>query len=323
MFLLLAAVCTASPESDPACSFGSIPSQLSATADLLQELKVVRKALESTSDIDTNNSRRISDNYTRRTKSEKNGKSSKNSKSSKKSLEADIKKLEQELKECNAAANQPSLLAVQTATTCEITRSISSGNTSYKLITDSISEDTYVFADRPSTYETVIKTTDFVGNFSDIFGDSPPNTALTLLSDDGSQFETPLVVVFESAMEEGNGQVSYDIEQSVTQNLVFPIDSLFDDATSDSVSFEKCSYFIDNWFSSYITCPICGAVVGILLGEGIGLGCDALCISAVEVAGLGPEDPFADVVSAGCPFICAALANGASQTDACGGADLC
>lgn len=280
----------------------------------------MREALEQTSGTNGNISRRTSDNYSRQTRTLK--KSSKTSKNTKKALQDYIKVLEKEIDECENKVD-PSNLVIQTATTCEIARSTSNGKTSYQLITDTIAEDTYIFTDRPVTHEATIKTTQFVADFAEIFISSPPNAGLTLLSDDGSNFVGPVVVIFESAKNEANDRVVYDIEQSVSQNTVFPIESFFDGKTSDSVSFQKCSYFIDNWFSSWFTCPICEAAVETLAEIGSEAGCIAACITAVEIIGLGPEDPFADLVAAACPAICIEAAAGASSTLACNAAKMC
>jgi len=219
LFLLSTAFCKAEPDKDSSIShgFGNISSQLSVTRNFLNNLHTVMKAVEESSSTDTIVSRRI-----------KKGKKD---------------RVSDKLDACEAKLKQPSYLAIQTADTCEIKRTTSNGKTTYKLISDTFADDTYLFSDRPYTQEGVAQTTEFAALFDKIFASSPPNVGLTFTSEDATQEVGPLVVIFKTVDIDGDGCLTYDIEQSLNQNGVLSIEPLFGD--SDNVSFENCSYFID------------------------------------------------------------------------------
>jgi len=83
-------------------------------------------------------------------------------------------KVSEELEKCRAELakheNEVMYLAIQTASSCQVQRSTDGdGEPSYKLVTDSISEDTYVFSDRPYRIEDTVSTADYSAAWSDIF----------------------------------------------------------------------------------------------------------------------------------------------------------
>ena len=53
----------------------------------------------------------------------------------------------------------------------------------------------------------------------------------------------------------------------------------------------------------WLECDICTSAVDTLWDDDL-IECDAVCISVVEAAGGGPEDPIADFVAAACTLIC-------------------
>merc|ERR1712048_823597 len=182
-----------------------------------------------------------------------------------------------------------SYLAVETAKSCEIVRS----DGKYQLISDSVSEDTYVFAGE-STVPIVVPTNDFVDSldtFDEDFSFEPPMAALTLLSSDESKEPTTVVVAIEKA-KNVDGKVVYDISQPQTEDGT--LDSLYDGVDSDTVSYESVSIFVDNISPRFITCPLCRGAVDTLFGVGGPAACTAVCALSVILA------PF-------CPFVCAAI----------------
>lgn len=231
--------------------------------------------------------------------------------------------------EPDVESEEASNLAIQTAKSCAIVRSTECGtgvgSCTYKLISNTVNEDTFLFADRPSMLEMVIPTTDFVENFDGLVMDGdgvPPNVGLTMLSPDESQPPTTVVVVFENA-KIVDGSVVYDISQSESQSRVATIDSLFDGPDSDTVPFESCSYFIDSFLPRFLTCGLCTTSVGLLANFGSVVACDAGCVATVELAGGGPLDPIADAVAFACVPLCASVANGLVGRGACTAVRLC
>jgi len=226
--------CNAKPLSMP--FYGNISDELEKTSHLQNELVSVREALDAYSSSTDGNNNDVS----RQIKSSKKDRSSKSSKAS------------GELNECKAELakyKKPkvSFLFIQTAPSCQVQRSTNgNGKTSYKLLTDAISEVTYIFSDRPYRLEMTSSTSDFSDRWSEIFKTLNPNTAVTFVSEDNNQMVEPIVVVFSEPDYQGNGQLAYDIDQSPNQDKVLSIESIFDGSTSDSVSFESCSYFIDS-----------------------------------------------------------------------------
>jgi len=222
LFLLTTAFCKAEPDKDSSSShgFGRISSALLAMGDFRKNLHTVLKVVEESSSADTIVSRRIK--MSKKTKKER---------------------ISEKLDACEAKLKRPSYLAIQTADTCEIKRTRSNDKTTYKLISDTFADGTYLFTNRPYTEEGVAQTTEFVARFDKLFASSPPNVGLTFTSEDVTQEIGPLVVIFETPDIDGDGCLTYDIKQSLTQKGVLSIESLFGD--SDSVSFENCSYFID------------------------------------------------------------------------------
>jgi len=315
LFLLSANFCTAEPERDYGHSFGNIKKQLIQTKDFLENLSVVKNAIQvSSNNDDDNKSRRM------KTKAGKSGKKDKKT-----------QRLEEKLDTCeaeNAELKQPSLLGIQTADSCQIKRTITGGMTSYQLVSDTVSDDTYLFADRPSVFEAKIPTLQFIDGFDEIFGDSPPNTGLTLTSKDSGEDIGPFVVSFEDANLDNSGVLTYDIRQSPNQKDVLSIETVFVGTDSDSVTFDNCSYFIDNWLKRWTTCPICRTAVALLENTGSAVTCYVACIGIVEAAGGGPEDPVADIVVTSCPILCDAVFSVATgdiinATNICESASLC
>ena len=249
--------------------FGNVAEELERTRALQTELLTVRKALDAySSKVDSNNSSR------RRVKSAKKYDKKYSKKYDKKSAKKYSKKASGELEQCQAELakrkNEASYLFIQTASACQIQRSTDNdGETSYKLVTDTISEDTYVFSDRPYRVEGTVPTTDFSAAWNDMFQSSNPNVGMTLVSDEQVAVG-PLVVEFSEPDYQDNGQLAYTIEQSPNQDGVLSIESIFDGRSPNSVSFESCCFFID------IGSFDCGRCVA--TGDTIGMGGHSICI---------------------------------------------
>jgi len=194
---------------------------------------------------------------------------------------------------------KPALLGIQTARYCRIERAAKKGQ--YKLISNTVSEDTYIFSDRPDTIEYTVPTDEFIRDFDTIFEDVPPNVGLTFVTD--GEPVGPFVVIFEDAKIEGN-EVTYDIDQSENQQGVLSMESIF--GTNDYVDFDDCSYFIDNWATDWITCPACKGALPTLLSTGGGLACNTACAAVLGTACVAVFG----VCAAACPFLCSALFGG-------------
>jgi hypothetical protein len=239
-------------------------------------------------------------------------KKSKSSKNQNSQCEADLAVAQGQIEELSA----PTLLGIQTTATCRVERA---GKGSYKLISDTVSADTYIFSDRPSTIEYAVPTKDFIRDFDDIFDDSPPNTGLTFVQN--GEPVGPFVVIFDEAKIVGN-EVTYDIRQSESQSGVYSMEELFD--YDDSVEFQDCSYFIDNWLTTYLTCPLCTAAVPALATFVKGIDCGAECAGVLGEAcsGIGGL-----ICTVACPYICEAILSGigaaASSNAICSVGGLC
>jgi len=206
-------------------------------------------------------------------------KKSKTSKNQNSQCEADLAAAKGQIEELST----PTLLGIQTATKCSVKRV---GEGEYKLISNSVSKDTYIFSDRPSTIEYAVPTEQFIDDFDDIFDDGPPNTGLTFVNREVNGVVGPVVgpfvVIFEKAEMIGN-VVTYDISQSASQGGVLSMEEL-DFGSDNSIEFQDCSYFIDNWFTSYLTCPLCKAAVPTLLTLGGEAACDVGCAGVLGLA---------------------------------------
>jgi len=237
--------------STSALLFGNIAEELQRTSALQTELRAVRKALDATSSQDSSLRRRVksakkySNKHAKKyTKKYSYYSSDYYSSKSYKSKSTKKKYKESELEQCQAELakhqNEVSYLFIQTASACQVQRN----GTSYKMVTDSISEDTYVFSDRPYRIEGTVPTANFSAAWSDMFQTSNPNVGVTLVSND-NEAVGPLVVVFSEPDYQDNGQLAYNIEQSPNQDGVKSIESIFDGTSLMPVSFESCSFFID------------------------------------------------------------------------------
>lgn len=288
-----------------------------ATAALKQDIDLVKDAIAKASpgsgglwkprcDSSTNK------NGDRQLKTSKKSKSSKNQNSL---CEADLAVAQGPIEELSA----PTLLGIQTTYTCRV-KKVREGE--YKLISDTVSADTYIFSDRPSTLEFAVPTTDFIRDFDDIFDDSPPNTGLTFVQN--GEPVGPFVVIFDEAKIVGN-EVTYDIRQSESQSGVYSMEDLpFE--SDNSVEFQDCSYFIDNWLTSYLTCPLCTVAVPALVTFGGEIACDVGCAG---VLGAACSEIGGFICAVACLPICAAiftaggLGAGAGAPAICGAGGLC
>jgi len=221
--------------------FGNIAEELEQTKGLQTELLAVRKALDTAYSPTT-----LPDNdASRRAKSAKKydkKHAKKYAKTSKKEASGELEKCQAELAKHK---NEVSYLFIQTASACQVQRSTDGETTSYKVVTDSISEDTYVFSDRPYRIEDTVPTADFSAAWSDTFQTSNPNVGVTLVSKDQPRSVGPLVVVFSDPDYQDNGQLAYNMEQFPNQEGVLSIETIFEGTTLDSAPFESCSFFID------------------------------------------------------------------------------
>jgi len=189
---------------------------------------------------------------------------------------ADLAAAQEQIEELSKPS-QPSLLGIQTAPTCRVERG--SGPGQYKLISNTLAKDTFIFSDRPDTIEVTFPTDEFISDFDDIFEEVPPNVGLTFVENGNTV--GPFVVIFEDAKSNGN-EVTYDITQSKNQAGVLSMETIF--GNNDSVDYVFCSYFIDNWFTRWITCPACRGVIPALIGLGSQPACDAGCAGILGAA---------------------------------------
>ena len=302
-------------------NFSNILGEMQAAKEFHDDINTVKTAIEAASN--RVNGRRTETSIANPTNSRELKYSKKKKGKKAKSSFCDAKILEAEdqidaLKDKVAELTKPSYLGIQTAPTCRIERGQSPGK--YKLISDAIVDDTFIFSDRPFTLEYSMKTEEFVADFDDIFKQGPPSTGLTFVSDSGEDVG-PFVVIFDSASNNG-GRITYDITQSENQNDVLSIEAIFDG--SDSVSYQYCSYFIDNWFTNlFSTCDACTSIIEGLGELGGTVGCTVACeggAAFLDEIGVG------EVIQAACPEICALIYEAQTTLTAeavCENVDLC
>jgi len=263
-----------------------------AVATLKQDIDLVRDALAEASP--GSDGRRIEASSANKNGDRKLKKKSKSSKTQNSQCKANLAAAQEQIMELSEPP-APALLGIQTARYCRVERGTEEGQ--YKLISNTISEDTYIFSDRPDTIEFAVPTDEFIRDFDTIFEDVPPNVGLTFVTD--GEPVGPFVVIFEDAKINGN-EVTYDIDQSENQRGVLSMESIF--GTNDYVDFDDCSYFIDNWVTSWITCPACKLALPVLLSYGE-YACFAECIPLF----IGACIPIGGVCAIACPFLCIAL----------------
>lgn len=271
--------------------FSNMQHELKAAKDLAIAIETVTEAIDATSPQESATGRALSPTVKKKEKEVKR-------KSDKKTPNINP----EQNPNCERGQDIPEFLWIQTGEECRLDRK---GRSKYQLISD-VGDNTFMFTDRPARFETVVSTDSFVDDFNKIFESSDPNVGVTLVSKDTDEFLDPLVVIASNPMMTDDGKVSYEIEQSDSQDVVNSLESYFEQGV-DSASFKDCSLFIDG---SSIVCTICSTVAAALLFTGGGIGCTLACAGVVITVGLpfgGPLDPAVDTVAAACAPICGAI----------------
>lgn len=107
----------------------------------------------------------------------------------------------------------------------------------YTLTLADVAPDTLVFADRPVRDAFYVNTREFVAAFDSLFGDDPPNAALSYMSESGE----PRTAVFEILL-----PAILDAGTSVAYRAVpIPVDGGLTEADVRPATFAEASLFID------------------------------------------------------------------------------
>lgn len=165
-------------------------------------------------------------------------------------VQAKLDTCEAELETYKAAEEAPHWLFVQMADTCVMY--LKDGV--YYLESSNFHKDTEGFTDRPMQLEKTLPTSEWFNYFNnELFDDGKgmPNAALTFVDDDESK-DVVVSVFAEGYTKEGEGDVDvgvlthgYKLDQSSSQKKVLALESLMNG--QDSVEFDHCSMFIDDW----------------------------------------------------------------------------
>src|SRR6056300_1181410 len=128
---------------------------------------------------------------------------------------------------CEAAATAPHWLFVQMADMCTLFRD---EDGVFYLESNKFHEDTEWFTDRPMQLEKSEPTSEWFGNFNELFDDEKgmPNAALTIVDDDTSK-DVVVSVFAEGYIKEGESEVptyGYVLEQSSEQESVMSLEDM-------------------------------------------------------------------------------------------------
>ena len=146
---------------------------------------------------------------------------------------------------CEAAATAPHWLFVQMADMCTLFRD---DDGVFYLESNKFHEDTEWFTDRPMQLEKTEPTSEWFGNFNEMFDDEKgmPNAALTIVDDDTSK-DVVVSVFAEAYVKEGESEggvtYGYELKQSTEQESVLSLEDLMEG--EESVTFDHCSMFIE------------------------------------------------------------------------------
>lgn len=162
--------------------------------------------------------------------------------------EAQLDEAKAQLASCKSSL---SYMYVQMGSMCTLSRD-DEGATLLKIA--DMNEETWNFTDRPMRYSGVSETSTFFEDFEAKFSEEnggKPNAGITMVHENDSVFEGPLVaVLIESAYVTSSGVYVYKITQSDEQAGILPVDAVLPTPTDGSMSveiiFQDCTIFIED-----------------------------------------------------------------------------